>query len=268
MSDAPADTDLTLLAQGAYAGREKLDDRRAIYAFSTAPRDFWGWMLGQIDWPARGRVLDLGCGPGSQLARLGAERPDLDLVGADVSAGMLATARAAEPRIAPVVVDAVRPPFATDAFVAVMANHMLYHVSDLHATLAEVHRVLQPGGSFLAVTNALDHFAEFDALVSEARGRPRDRARVSQRFTTDRNGPDLEAHFDEVVLHEDVGELFVTDVEPIVRYAASARDLTASTVSDERWALFLGRLADLARQRVEQDGGVRITTHVGAFVCR
>jgi SAM-dependent methyltransferase len=37
-----------------------------------------------------------------------------------------------------------------------LANHMLYHVGDQAAALAEMHRVLKPGGVVLLATNAAD----------------------------------------------------------------------------------------------------------------
>ena len=210
-------TDLGVLRGKAYTTPDKLSDRTAIYAYRTGPGDLRTWALSRVDWPHRATVLDLGCGPGLHLARLAELRPDLCLVGADVSEGMLAAARTAEPRALLTAADAARLPFATDVLAGVMANHMLYHVADQHAAVAEVRRVLAPGGSFVAVTNAIDHFAELGPLLAEATGRPR-RARVSGRFSTDHGGELLEAHFEDVVLHEHRDELVVPEAGPIVRY--------------------------------------------------
>ena len=61
-------------------------------------------------------------------------------------------------------------PFAADSFAGVMANHMLYHVADQHGAVAEVRRVLAPGGAFVAVTNAIDHFAELTPAAGRGDG--------------------------------------------------------------------------------------------------
>ena len=180
---------------------------------------------------------------------------------------MLAAARANEPRALMTVADAVQIPFATDTFAGVMANHMLYHVADQHGAVAEVRRVLAPGGAFVAVTNALDHFAELSPLLVEATGRPR-RARVSERFSTDHGGELLEAHFDEVVLHEHRDELVVPEAGPIVRYVRSSRDLTASGVTDERWEQAMQALERVVTARIAESGPIHLHTHTGAFVCR
>jgi SAM-dependent methyltransferase len=266
MSDEPG-TDLRVLRGKAYATPDKLSDRTAIYAYRTGVGDLRTWTLSQVDWPRDSTVLDLGCGPGIHLARLAQLRPDLRLVGADASEGMLAAVRANEPRALTAAADAVRIPFATEAFAGVMANHMLYHVADQHGAVAEVRRVLAPGGAFVAVTNAIDHFAELGPLLAEATGRPR-RARISERFSTDHGGELLEAHFDEVVLHEHRDELVVPEAGPIVRYVRSSRDLTAGGVTDARWEEAMQAFERVVTERVAESGPIHIHTHTGAFVCR
>jgi hypothetical protein len=69
VTDRPVDTDLDLLRTEAYADPANLNDRRAIYAYREPPEDFHAWTLDQVDWPPRAKVLDLGCGPGTHVAR-------------------------------------------------------------------------------------------------------------------------------------------------------------------------------------------------------
>jgi SAM-dependent methyltransferase len=265
-SASEAGTDHEVLRSKAYATPDKFADRAAIYAYRQHQRDFLGWSVQQVDWPAGGVVLDLGCGPGYHLARLGQLRPDLVLIGADLSDGMLRTARTNETRIRPVVADASLLPFVSGSLAGVMANHMLYHVADQDAALAEVRRVLPPGGSFVASTNAEDHFAEFQVLVLEATGRRRQR--ISERFTIDTGGEVLAAHFDEVELHELHDELVVPDPGAVMRYARSARDLSGSGATDEQWERAMLALERVVTDRIERDGPLHLTVHTGAFVCR
>ena len=264
--EPPADTDLDRLRHLAYADPAKLDDRRAIYRYQDPQPDFYGWILDQVAWPEEGRVLDLGCGPGTHLARLAERRPHLDLTGGDVSTGMLDAARGAAPTCHPVALDACALPFADDSFDVVMANHMLYHVADLDRAAAELRRVIVPGGRLLAVTNALDHFAEFDGLVAQAAGldawwRP------SHRFNLEHSGDDLARGFDQVDLRHCHGELAVPEVAPMVAFAASMRDLSAYAFTDEEWEQVLAELARLATEAIAEHGPFRIATHTGAFVC-
>jgi len=265
-AEATPGTDRGVLRDKAYATPDKLGDRAAIYAYRQSTEDLRTWAVSRVDWPRDGLVLDLGCGPGVHAARLRSLRPDLLLVGVDLSVGMLAAARAADAGIRPVVVDATVLPFATGAFGGVMANHMLYHVADQDAAVAEVRRVLRDGGAFVAVTNAADHFAEFSALMREATGRAR--PRVSERFTTETGGEVLSRHFDEVELHELVDELVVPEAGPIVRYARSARDLSGSGATDEQWERAMTAFERVVDSHLAADGPLHLTTHTGAFVCR
>ena len=94
---------------------------------------------------AGGRVVDVGCGPG-QYARALAAR-GLQVVGLDLSAGMLAQAAAAGTRCL-VQADMRRLPFPSHALDGCFVCASLLHLprAEAPATLAEFHRVLQPGG--------------------------------------------------------------------------------------------------------------------------
>jgi len=90
------------------------------------------------------RVLDVASGPGQVAAAAAARgaRP----VGVDVSAGMLAAARAAHPEIEFLEGDAEELPFADAAFDAVVGGFVLNHLPAPERGTAEAKRVLRPGG--------------------------------------------------------------------------------------------------------------------------
>lgn len=92
-----------------------------------------------------GRVIDVGCGPG-QYARALAAR-GLWVIGLDLSAGMLVQASAAGTRRL-VQADMRRLPFPAQALDGCFACASLLHLprTEMPATLAELHRVLRPGG--------------------------------------------------------------------------------------------------------------------------
>jgi SAM-dependent methyltransferase len=95
---------------------------------------------------AGGRLLDAGCGTGGFLARLRADRPDLDAYGVEYDA--FAAARASAKSGRPVVRGSVNAlPFSGGAFDVVVSADVLSHEAvDPAAALADARRVLKPGG--------------------------------------------------------------------------------------------------------------------------
>jgi demethylmenaquinone methyltransferase/2-methoxy-6-polyprenyl-1,4-benzoquinol methylase len=91
--------------------------------------------------PDGARILDLACGTGD-LSRAAA-RHGHTVVGTDLSAGMLAANRAQVPVVES---DAGRLSFADGAFDGLVCGYALRNFTDLAATIAEVARVLRPGG--------------------------------------------------------------------------------------------------------------------------
>lgn len=111
--------------------------------------------------PAR-RVLDVGCGPG-QFTVLTAERLlHAEVWGIDVAPTMIALARAhaaasgAAARLHFEVADVARLPFPDGHFDAVLSSGSIKHWPDPVAGLAEMYRVLVPGGrAFVGEMNRL-----------------------------------------------------------------------------------------------------------------
>ena len=93
-------------------------------------------------WPGN-IVLDLGCGTG-ELGRLLAGRGRV--VGLDLSLEMLKVARRRGPTGAFVQASAFRLPFRAGAFGAAVSAFLLRNLNDLPTGMAELARVLSPGG--------------------------------------------------------------------------------------------------------------------------
>lgn len=67
------------------------------------------WALDVAGTPARGRILDAGCGPGADLALLSRLRPGATLVGMDMHAPFIAKVRQDLPHVTAVVGDMLAP---------------------------------------------------------------------------------------------------------------------------------------------------------------
>ena len=104
---------------------------------------------GVLEWLAAQpgeHILDLGCGDGQLTQRIAAT--GAIVTGLDNSPQMAAAAR--KLGIAVEEGNAEKMPFASSSFDAVFSNAALHWVREQDAMLAEVRRVLKPGGRFVA----------------------------------------------------------------------------------------------------------------------
>ncbi len=104
-------------------------------------------------------VLDVGCGDG-HFASIAFDEP-LD-VGLDPMERDLAEAATLRPHVYKSLVrgSATRMPFGDNVFATVVSNSVIEHIPDIESTIAEIGRVLQPGGTF-ATTLPSEHYPDF-----------------------------------------------------------------------------------------------------------
>ncbi len=111
-------------------------------------------------------VLDLGCGTGLLTARIAEERPGARVVGCDFSAGMLGQAAARTSAAVFVQGDAMHLPVRDASVDVVTCTESFHWYPDQERALAEMRRVLRPGGRLLvALVNPRT------AVVSDVAGR-------------------------------------------------------------------------------------------------
>src|SRR4051794_31457957 len=115
--------------------------------------------LDGLELPEGARVLDLAAGTGELARRLLSRQPGLAVVGADLSPAMLARAfdKLADRAWVPVQADAARLPFAARSFDAVLCTSAFHIFPGPGAALAEIRRVLRPGG-MLTLTDWCDDY--------------------------------------------------------------------------------------------------------------
>ncbi|MDQ8021866.1 MAG: class I SAM-dependent methyltransferase [Moraxellaceae bacterium] len=115
------------------------------------------------------RVLDLACGPATQLAMVARLNPQCQFLGADLSETMLGRARAHVAALGLTNVEFVHTDISKlsmiadqsiDAVMSTMALHHLPTLATLEATLSEASRVLKPGGGI--------YLADFGRLHAES----------------------------------------------------------------------------------------------------
>lgn len=236
-----------------YAHEGNLQARRSVWQPGDDGRDPTAVALGMLhtfgevtsaaarNAHAPGRkswVLEVGCGTGDFAERLAA-LPDLTVTAVDTSERFveLTADRGVDARVA----DIQDLPFHDRTFDAVAAMWMLYHVPDLDRGLAEVRRVLRPGGVFLAMTNGDEHVAD---LRREAGGEP-----VVTGFSSENGEASLRRHFGEVRREDFRTRAVFPDHARAVAYLQSSQE-------DVDWQL------------PPFEGSKEYAGHVTMFLCR
>ncbi len=95
-----------------------------------------------------GKVTEIGCGSGRFIASVKAARPDLDAYGCDVSKAALEVARRHHSNVHFDDAAAEKLPYGAGTFGAALMIDVLEHLETTGPGLAEVRRILEPGGVF------------------------------------------------------------------------------------------------------------------------
>ena len=136
MSQIEFDDTMAEALEVVYGKRDVVRRRRLVHdAIGAAPGE---------------RVLDVGCGPGFYVAEL-LERvgPKGHVAGVDASAPMVAMSTrrvAGHENVELLEAPATALPFDSSSFDAAISVQVLEYVEDVPLALAELHRVLRPGG--------------------------------------------------------------------------------------------------------------------------
>lgn len=263
-------TDQQYLRTRQYHNAANLSARASLHErFSTNPTGWHAWVFDHLTLPSSARVLELGGGPGWLWAN-NVERipPGWQVTLSDFSPGMVQEAqlnlRDHIERFGFEVIDAQAIPYDNATFDAVVANHMLYHVPNRAAAIAEIHRVLKPGGLLIAATNGANHLRQIRELVLgfDPQAQVIHGFGVGLDFTLENGRDQLARAFADIKLRLYEDALVVTEVAPLVAYILS---------SPARPASIEARLADFTQylqNEMTPTGAITITKDTGLFIAR
>jgi SAM-dependent methyltransferase len=208
------------LVRSEYADESRFAVRAAAWQNATGPdpRDL---AFDAVAEARPRRVLEVGSGRGEFAERV-ARDLGADVIALDQSERMVELTRLRG--VTAVVGDVQQLPFPDAVFDCAVAAWMLYHVPDLDRGLAELARVLRPGGRLVAVTNSRENLPELWASFGERRLR-------LHGFNAENGEEILARHYARVERREARGTVTFTDWETARRYVRAS--ITRAHLADE-----------------------------------
>jgi len=258
-------TDQQYLKNDQYKNSANLEARIEVHRrFSTNTYGWCRWVFDALaKLPDDAKILELGCGPGLLWQENASRIPaGWNITLSDLSPGMLdaawrnlvITGRTFKFE----EIDAQSIPFENEAFDAVIANHMLYHVPDRSKAIAEIKRVLKPGGRLIATTIGRGHLKELNEWLRRASGR-RVVEPMPLSFTLENGSEQLDPYFSKVKVFRYQDNLHVTDIDPLIAF------FHASFFSTDITLEALRQLSEWWESELEQRGKIFISKDSGLF---
>jgi SAM-dependent methyltransferase len=203
-----------------YADDARLRRRAAAYTGVATGEDARVRLVEAVAEVRPQRVLEVGCGWG-ELAEWIARETGAEVVALDLSPRMveLAVERGVDARLG----DVQELSFADGEFDCAVAAWMLYHVPDLDRAVAELARVLRPGGRLVVATISRFHLIELRELVGSGMS--------TLSFSRESGRELLAAHFADVRRYDIDGRLEFAgrdEVEEYVRASISMSPFVAN----------------------------------------
>lgn len=260
-------TDESYLRDVQYRDASNLAARQAIYAYQQPRLNVWSWALALAELEGDEAIADIGCGNGRYLRQLKVDGHRGLTIGVDFSAGMLAGITAERPDQAVVQADAARLPLADGSVDVAMAMHMLYHLPSPEQAVAELRRVVRPGGVALVLLNTDDTLADLRQLIRDAAERLEIplASSMTERLDVERGAELVAEAFTLIERHDARAQLVVPEPEPVLAYVAS---MASSQQGSPRRDAFLELVWAGVAEEIGREGAFCTRTAVGCLVCR
>lgn len=249
-----------------YKSDKNLNLRSNLHSYNINKIDWDKWCFNQIKLQKNARILELGCGTGKFWYKNKDNiRKDLKITLSDFSNSML---KSAKDKLKNVdyefiykKINAEDIPYEDESFDIIIAQHMIYFVPNIEKALAEIKRILSPGGMLYITANSCESMVELNELSEKfAPNLGLDNNGFSNRFNLENGKSILENYFSGIDTEILDGKIIIEDAKPVVSYKASTIQGSSILVGDTKRE-FTKYLEDY----IKRNGNISITTKVCIF---
>ena len=246
-----------------YIKKDTLSIRQNIHDKYSVNKYGWhNWVLEQYNLKKNINIIEFGCGTGSTWIGKEKQIPEnVNIILTDISPLMVERTKGNIDKkygFSFKVMDIQDIPFENEYFDIVIANHMLYHVSDIKKSLSEVKRILKKDGIFYATTIGKNHLKDLEDIYRIYEGIIKFSYSSQFSFTLQNGEFLLKDFFGEISqkIYEDYLE--VTAVDDIMDYITSYNHLPKEIYQE---------IYEIINKGIKNNGKFKIKKESGIFVC-
>ncbi|NFR85728.1 MULTISPECIES: methyltransferase domain-containing protein [unclassified Clostridium] len=249
-----------------YNSDENLNLRTNLHSYNINNIDWDKWCFQKMNLLKCSKILELGCGVG----KLWIKNQDFidensEIILSDFSPNMLKCAKNnlenLDCKFKYKKINAEDIPYDDESFDVVIAEHMLYFVTDIEKALSEIKRVLKPNGIFYVTTNSCNSMIELNKLAEKFDPNlDINNNGLSSRFDLENGEKMLKKYFNNIESEILEGKIILDKAEPVVSYKASTIQGNSILVGKKR-----EEFTKYLEKYIEENKNIEITTKAGIF---
>lgn len=234
--------------------------------FSENSDGWYHWVFRNIDFDSRNDVLELACGNGALWSKNRMYRCESsNIILTEIFDGMINEAKRNlndyGDRFKFMLADLHKLSFDDNSFDIVIANHILFYMNDLDAVLAEIKRVLRPGGQIYCSTIGENHMKELEKLMKSFSGNILlQEEKLYSKFGLENGEEILEEYFGEIERRVYNDRLIVNDANGLLEYVYSIPGNILDIIDTKK-----KEFEKYIKKVVEEQGPIYITNSLGMF---
>ncbi|WP_159150204.1 MerR family transcriptional regulator, partial [Clostridium neonatale] len=247
-----------------YNSDKNLNLRSNLHSYNVNKIDWDVWCFENMKFCKNDKVLELGCGNGKLwLKNKEKIETDLNITLSDFSKSMI---KSAKNNLKEINMDfqykeinAEKIPYKDETFDVIIAEHMIYFVSNIEKALEEIKRVLKPNGKVYITTNSKNTMNELNELCEKfAPNSGLSNNGLSERFNLEEGEKLLKKYFNNVSLNVLEGKIILSESEPLVSYKASTIQGKSILIGKKRI-----EFKDYLDNYIKENKQILITTKAG-----